>query len=95
MMSRWRLQEQVLDGAMRADGMVEEDVVTTAAGMSSRGGGAVDDATFGGVADDAKHRRRYGGQRRRVGSSPSAGATPTDAAMPLSPLTNDGDDHDD
>ena len=30
-----------------------------------------------------------------MGSSPAAGATPTDAAMPLSPPTDDGDDHDD
>jgi hypothetical protein len=30
-----------------------------------------------------------------VGSSPAAGATPTDAAMPLSPPTDDGNDHDD
>jgi hypothetical protein len=30
-----------------------------------------------------------------VGSPPAAGATPTDAAMPLSPPTDDGDDHDD
>ena len=36
---RWRLREQVLDGAMRADGKVEEHAVTMAAGMSSRGGG--------------------------------------------------------
>ena len=29
-----------------------------------------------------------------MGSSPAAGATPTDVAMPLwSPPTNDGDDH--
>jgi hypothetical protein len=64
MMLRWRLQEQVLDGAMRAEGKVEENAVTMAAGMSSRGGGAVDDATTGGgrMADDAKCRRRYGGQ---------------------------------
>jgi hypothetical protein len=54
MMLRLRLREQVLDGAMRADGKVEEDAVTTAAGMLSRGGGAVDDATTGGGADDAK-----------------------------------------
>jgi hypothetical protein len=39
MMLRWRLREQVLDGAMRADGKVEEHAVTMAAGMSSRGGG--------------------------------------------------------
>ena len=29
-----------------------------------------------------------------MGSSPAAGATATDAAMPLSPPTNDGDDSD-
>jgi hypothetical protein len=29
-----------------------------------------------------------------VGSSPSAGATPTDAAILLSPPTDDGDNHD-
>ena len=32
MMSRWRLQEQVLDGVMRADGKVEEDAVMTTGG---------------------------------------------------------------
>ena len=30
-----------------------------------------------------------------MGSSPAAGATAMDAAMPLSPPTDDGDDHDD
>ena len=30
-----------------------------------------------------------------MGSSPSAGATPMDAEMPLSPPTDDRDDHDD
>jgi hypothetical protein len=29
-----------------------------------------------------------------MGSSPAAGATATDAAMPLSPPTDDGDDED-
>ena len=73
--------------------MVEEDAETTAARMSSRGVGAVDNAIRGGGgADNAK---RYGGRRRRVGSSPAACATPTDAAMPLSPPTDDGNDHDD
>ena len=48
MMLRWRLREQVLDGAMRANGKVEENAVTMAAGISPRRGGAVDDATTGG-----------------------------------------------
>ncbi len=34
-------------------------------------------------------RRRYGGRRRWMGSSPAAGATAMDAAMPLSPPTDD------
>ena len=67
----------------------------TAAGMSSCREGVVDNVTTGGWADDAKHRRRYGGRRRRLGSSPVSGATPTDAAMPLSPPTDNGDNHDD
>ena len=52
----------------------------------------LDGATRGGGAGDAKRHRRYGGRRRWMGSSPAAGATPTDAAMPLSPPTEDGDD---
>ena len=63
MLSRWRLREQMLDGATR-----------------------------GGGAGDAKRCRRYGGRRRWMGSSPAAGATAMDAAMPLSPPTDDGDD---
>ena len=43
MMSRWRLREQMLDSAMRADGKVEEDAVTTT----------------GGGEDDAKRCCRY------------------------------------
>ena len=63
MLSRWRLREQMLDGATR-----------------------------GGGAGDAKRLLRYGGRRRGwMGSSPAAGATAMDAAMPLSPPTNDGD----
>ena len=64
---------------------VEEDVVTTATGMLPRGGGA----------DDAKRCHRYKGRQQWVGSSPAAVATPTDEAMPLSPPTDDIDDHDD
>jgi hypothetical protein len=64
MLSRWRLREQMLDGATRG----------------------------GGGAGDMKRPRRYGGRRRWMGSSPAAGATAMDVAMPLSPLTDDGDD---
>ncbi len=46
----------------------------------------------GGGAGDAKRRRRYGGRRRWMGSSPATGAAAMDAAMPLSPPTDDGDD---
>jgi hypothetical protein len=46
----------------------------------------------GGGAGDMKRPRRYGGRRRWMGSSPAAGATAMDVAMPLSPLTDDGDD---
>ena len=88
MLSRWRLQEQI-DESGRG---MEEDAVTTAAGMSSCGGGAVDNATRGGGAGNLKRRCCYGGRQRWVGSSPAAGATATDAAMPLSPPTDDGDD---
>ena len=94
MMSRWWLREQVLDGAMRADGKVEEYAVTTVAGMSSCGGGrGRRDYWGGGGRREASSSLRR--RRRRVGSSPSAGATLTDAAMPLSPPTNDGDNHND
>jgi hypothetical protein len=51
----------------------------------------LDGATKGGGAGDAKRCSRYGGRRRWMGSSPAAGATAMDAAMPLSPPTNDGD----
>ena len=51
----------------------------------------LDDATRGGGAGDAKRRRRYGGRRRWMGSYPAAGATAMDAAMPLSPPTDNGD----
>ena len=63
MLSRWRLREQMLDGATR-----------------------------GGGAGDAKRRRNYGGRRRLMGSYPAAGTPAMDAAMPLSPPTNNGDD---
>ena len=51
----------------------------------------LDDATRGG-GGDVKRRRRYGGRRRWMGSYPTAGATAMDAAMPLSPPTDNGDD---
>ena len=53
------------------------------------GGGRRDER---GGAGDANRHRRYGGRRRWMGASPAAGATATDAAMPLSPPTDDGDD---
>jgi hypothetical protein len=60
--------------------------VTMATGMLPRGGGG---------ADNVKHCHRYRGRQRQVGSSPADGATPTDEAMPLSPPTDDVDDHND
>ena len=48
-----------------------------------------------GGAGDSKRRCHYRGRRLWVGSFPAAGATATDAAMPLSPPTDDGNDHDD
>jgi hypothetical protein len=45
-----------------------------------------------GGGGDAKRRRRYGGRRRWMGSYPAAGGTAMDAAMPLSPPTDNGDD---
>jgi hypothetical protein len=63
MLSRWRLQEQMLDDA------------------TTEGGG---------------WRREASSLLRRTtsmdGIFPAAGATATDAAMPLSPPTDDGDD---
>jgi hypothetical protein len=68
---------------------MEEDTVMMAVGMSSCGGGAVDDTTRGRGAGDSKRRCRYGGQRRWVNDD--GWDLRTDAAMPLSPLTDNGD----
>ena len=65
----------------------EEDAVTMAAGISSRGRGGRWTTRLQG---EGRRRRRVG----FVGSFPAAGATPTDTAMPLSPPTDDGDNHD-
>jgi hypothetical protein len=89
MLSRWRLQEQIDESGR---GGMEEDAVMTAAGMSSCGGGGRWTTRLEGGAGDSKRRCRYGGRRLWVGSSPGTGATATDAAMPLSPPTDDRDD---
>ncbi len=62
-------------------------------GRGDDGGGNVIAIDYRLGSDNVKRCCRYGGQRRRVGSSPAAGAMPTNAAMPLSPPTDDGDDH--
>jgi hypothetical protein len=91
MLSRWRLQKADVGRHDESGRGMEEDAVTKAAECHRVGGGGWTTRLEGG-AGDSKRRCRYGGRRRWVGSSLAPGATAKDAAMPLSPPTDDGDD---